>query len=945
VQRPNARTWRRRPPLARWLAALLCALGWALAPAGIASAQDVSAPAILSWFDGTYRTQERRAADVFRAGYGAVWLPPPGRADSGNQSVGYDVYDRFDLGSSGRPTLYGTETGLKTAVSNLHRAGVDVHVDAVFNHNGFSDRSTPGFERAGGYPGFVLSTPSDPDGDFHSPFDTGDLNGRLSGLIDIDHSTNHRYVRNPVPGFANNIPAGAVPAFGRLANVPQEGNRRFYPDRDLAPIVVFDPQTGEKNIRIHPFNNESPMAGDPVEENATGYLMRYAQWMVQHVGVDGFRLDAAKHYERFVLNYFDRAVYRSSNRYLLDGSRKQVFSYGEVYVSSRAFQQQFVRKDINSNDPGRVGGNRDVLDFPQFFALRDNLTSNGLVNDWRRVVGAGMDVNDDGLHNGSQGVLFAASHDDFGPALSNVAHAYTLMHPGNAVVYFNGREHGDGRDFPKDGRGDALGGLYGDRVTDLVTLRNTHGRGNYRERWLDKELFAYEREGAALVLLNNRGDGGFDARTLTVTQPAGTYLVELTGNAANPLMDPRGEIPEVVQVGAGGRVNVRFARNANADGQFHGNGYLVYGPATPQGRLEVEGPSALVVGETPTAATNGSARLSHLSVVCGDRLRVKLSTNAVNLLGNPALRDRDADGDNALLRIDEGLDLNGNGRADFVTPGSVAYGFESFTTVRSPGYFSATGNGLYEQEVDASALSEGYHFLEVRAFRHRGDGGPAVYTPFRETLYVDRLRPESGVASFAPRPGGSGPDDRELLVRSLDLTADRVHVLLDLPQDLTNAQVAALVGAGNAAGAIDRDLFRRQLDNLSAGNHAATVVTIEITGTCNVQRFGGLFVDGAMGAGFGDLDRDGTYESADVELFADMALGGLAAFHPSADINGDAWIDRADFALFGTRLREAAAAPGVLAAYERLAGNVPEPGAAMLLVASAPMLVRCRARR
>ena len=47
-------------------------------------------------------------ADVFAAGYGSIWFPPPGRTDSGNTSVGYDVYDRFDLGSPGNPTLYGT---------------------------------------------------------------------------------------------------------------------------------------------------------------------------------------------------------------------------------------------------------------------------------------------------------------------------------------------------------------------------------------------------------------------------------------------------------------------------------------------------------------------------------------------------------------------------------------------------------------------------------------------------------------------------------------------------------------------------------------------------------------------------------------------------------------------------------------------------------------------
>ena len=98
-------------------------------------------------------------ADVFMAGYGFVWLPPPYRADQGSLSVGYDVYDRFDLGRPGAPTLYGTEEGLKSLAGMLHRAGLDLHVDFIINHNGFSNSGTPGFREAGGYPGFVLTLP------------------------------------------------------------------------------------------------------------------------------------------------------------------------------------------------------------------------------------------------------------------------------------------------------------------------------------------------------------------------------------------------------------------------------------------------------------------------------------------------------------------------------------------------------------------------------------------------------------------------------------------------------------------------------------------------------------------------------------------------------------------------------------------------------------------
>src|SRR5260221_14764353 len=74
----------------------------------IGHGQDISPPPILQWFECRYATMQNRIADLFQAGYGAVWIPPPGRADSGNQSVGYDQFDRFDLGTDKAPTLYGT---------------------------------------------------------------------------------------------------------------------------------------------------------------------------------------------------------------------------------------------------------------------------------------------------------------------------------------------------------------------------------------------------------------------------------------------------------------------------------------------------------------------------------------------------------------------------------------------------------------------------------------------------------------------------------------------------------------------------------------------------------------------------------------------------------------------------------------------------------------------
>ena len=723
------------------LVLIVCSLPESL-PTSIA--EDTSSPAILQWFEASYKTMESRTADMFLAGYGAVWTPPPGRADTSDYSVGYDVYNRFDLGNASHPTLYGTEAGLKDVANLLHRFDGRLHIDAVLNHNGYSENDyvNPQFNnflQSGGYPGFVLQDPdggTDPAGipgtfgDFHDPSTPGYLNGQLSSLLDIDHGKNIQLIRQPVAeGNPENIPAGVTPFFGRLANVPNADNSRFYPDTDLPGATYFDPATNS-NVTVYPFNAADPTAGDAVVENATGELRRYLQWMVQDIGVDGFRIDAEKHMPQYALKQFDAAVYRSNPRPLLDGSLENVFMYGEVVPgegqngqSVQDFLYGYIRKDINPNTPNTIGGNRDVLDFALRQGLNDNLTSNGLANDWRNVVNSSMDVRDDGLHNGSAGVTFVSNHDGGGAALTNVAHAYLLTQPGQAIVYYNADQFDDpNRDFPVDGRGDALGN-YGDTITNLVNIRNTHGRGDYRQRWLEKEYFAMERSGNMLVLLDNRNDGGVsDVKSMNVDLPTGTHMVELTGNAAAyNATNPTQSLPEVVtvqDVDGASKVDVRFLNN---DGKDHG--YLIYGLQTPQSTagLQITNAASILPGGTPNPNSKyelATTRLADLQVVTADQINVRLDTQAVTL--SDGFRDMDADGDNAVLRVNNGMDTNGNGHIDYTTPGSVVYGFEEFSPGgKTPGFGSPTGDGFYQEMIDATSLPEGYNFITVRAFRHR----------------------------------------------------------------------------------------------------------------------------------------------------------------------------------------------------------------------------------
>jgi glycosidase len=881
-----------------------------------ASAEDRSAAAILQIFEARWETVENRMADIFQTGYGRLWLPPPARGGSGF-SVGYDVFDRFDLGTPRNETHYGTATGFKAVVDAAHGASVAVNTDLILNHNGVGNRNDANFVALGGYPGFALTLPGDIDGDFHNPFidalNDDQILGQLSGLNDLAQEKNHEFIRHPVdPGNPANLPAGT------LFNRPDPGNAAKYPDRDLGGNTVFDPRLGT-NVTLYDFNAASPASGDPVSENALGVLLRNVRWMVQEYGVDGFRLDAARHFPRWVLDYFDQATFLAKREPLLDGSPHHVYSFSETGFDSPGFLQDFVRKDIDNNNLGQIGGNRDILDFRLFNALRDNLTGNGLANNWHAVRGASMDLHDDGLRNGSQGVAFTQSHDEQGAFLMNVAYAYALLLPGNAVVYHNAQEFGPTGNFPQPGKVDALGGFHGDTLARLVEIRNTHGRGDFHERWIDdafnpngfSNIYVYERNNSAIVGLSSRNDSFTESRSGVQTNFApGAVLVELTGNASDPTVDPGGTLPDAIRVGGSGQIDLQIPANGN-----HGRGYVVYGLANPQGSLTITNTSGSFAGGTPTAATNGTTRLANIPIVRGETFGVQLTTHPVTLPA-PAgesmpVRDFAADGDAAVLRIDGGLDLNASGGVDHVTPESVVYGFEEFTTERTPGYIddgnggnggnAGTGTGTYAQTIDTSLLSEGRHYITARAFRHRSDGGPAIYTDFRETIYVDRLPPESAVVSFEPFASQpTATENRDLVVRSIDQTADNMHFFLDLAPNVSDAQIMAMVNNGvGDAGEYDRDRFVFGYFGVETGNHVATVVTFEPTGNSSIQRFPGLFTQTRVGAGFGDLNANGTIEPADLigaanGSFEQVLFSQGDRFDAAADVDGDGLVTTLD---------------------------------------------------
>ena len=104
--------------------------------------------AMLELFQQTWPQISQSMPEIAEAGYDSLWLPNPAKGNSGAYSVGYDVFDPFDLGSTNQQgtvaTFYGTQAQLIQMVQTAHRFGIRVYFDNVMNHRASTVPGYPG---------------------------------------------------------------------------------------------------------------------------------------------------------------------------------------------------------------------------------------------------------------------------------------------------------------------------------------------------------------------------------------------------------------------------------------------------------------------------------------------------------------------------------------------------------------------------------------------------------------------------------------------------------------------------------------------------------------------------------------------------------------------------------------------------------------------------------
>ena len=505
------------------------------------------AEVMLQFFNLTWQELSEKMPEIAETGYTSLWLPPPQKA-SGDLSVGYDLWDPFDIGGNpqrtGGRTRWGTEEEMLRLIETAHRFGIRVYFDNIMNHRAFS---IPGFNEDTPidlYPGML---PEDfhvqvTEEGFYRPWgntenwgSTWEVQHRyLSGLIDIAHETG-------LDGWNRNFGPNEGDSHPGITFVRHPDNPEFYDYHPTEGHVGFG----------SPLITTAVIAENPefYAEDVNSYQNRSVRWLVDYTKLDGLRLDAVKH----VPGYFFGRQYgteqeknESTAGYLGQAQWQfnQTRGFSEANLRGSMWDTELPRVSMMmfGEHMGEPPGYSDYWDAGmRLLDARTHSTLNSLT--WLDDLSM-LQTSEyiEGFQMGKNlGVYYAKSHDDDVAFNEHLQYAINLTRAGLPGIYTDGNRQaptlGDsGGAFPRHANTRPFGQFGDTRIPNLVHIHNAFSRGDQIPRWGDDQVLAYERrdkrengdmtdgDGTVMFFMMSRNWDAGEYRDIPTSFPDGSIL-------------------------------------------------------------------------------------------------------------------------------------------------------------------------------------------------------------------------------------------------------------------------------------------------------------------------------------------------------------------------------------------------------------------------------------
>jgi alpha-amylase len=251
--------------------------------------------------DGSlWKKLKKDVPSLVEMGITAVWLPPAFKANAGGMSVGYDVYDFYDIGEfdqkSSVRTKYGTKAEYIDAVNTAHAAGLQIYADIVLNHLAGADEAEK-----------IKVRKVNPD----------NRNEFISGPFDIEAFTKftHPGRKNKYSEFVwdyrcfSGVDYDNISGETAIYNIMKEYG-------DGWEEVVDDEKVNYDYLMYTDIDFRNPAVREE--------LKRWADWYYNEIKFDGVRLDAVKH--------ISPGFYNEWLDYLRNNYKKEIFAVGEYWA-------------------------------------------------------------------------------------------------------------------------------------------------------------------------------------------------------------------------------------------------------------------------------------------------------------------------------------------------------------------------------------------------------------------------------------------------------------------------------------------------------------------------------------------------------------------------------------------------------------------------------------
>jgi hypothetical protein len=475
----------------------------------LASVMACRGEAMLEIFQMSWSDLIQKMPEIAEAGYTSLWLPPPTKGGS-VFSVGYDVFDPFDLGDKNQrgtiATRYGTKAQLLQLVQVAHQFGLRVYFDDIMNHRGFD---TPGYDAntpTNIYPGLLPQ-------DFHLQTIAGGFYRDWPSVQDYNNQWDVQY--ESLGGLID------------LANEPGSINGNFGPTlASTAPKLSFVRHPNNPEYYLNP---AGPSLGGPwhpfyttngtaVADDVNSYLIRAAMWILNTTKCDGFRLDAVKHVPSPVFGASSTNSQTDDPTFSgYTGGIQAIYDYVHGY-GSNVLGNGYMETDGNRNSVFDTEAPRnDAMLFGEHLGPPPSFQE--YLNNGMRLFNvplrsqldsalqghaslSGFDQRDyapSGGFSPAQAVQFAQDQDS---ALCCVTHremhnAYYFMREGLPMIYSDNYNFAgppsSSSTFPIVPFANYLGEFNDNGMPELVYLHHQLARGGTRPRWSDQNIVAFER--------------------------------------------------------------------------------------------------------------------------------------------------------------------------------------------------------------------------------------------------------------------------------------------------------------------------------------------------------------------------------------------------------------------------------------------------------------------